>query len=78
MRRVISSSLTLPLQYVLQPIDNLLARVPSKQLANLPFVGAACVPPNSVHAVAKAAVEAAIGPSMPARVLDPWDLQSFN
>lgn len=77
--RVVSSNLTLPLQYLFQPVEQVLERVPNaKQLAQIPLLGAAAVPPVSVHVVAKAAVRAATDASVPAGVIDVWDLPKFK
>lgn len=77
--RVVSTTLTLPLQYAFQPLEALLARVPNaRQLSQLPLVGAAFVPPLSVDAVARAAVRAATDASVPGGVLDVWQLQAYK
>ena len=78
LHRVLSNTMSLPLHYVFQPFELLLNRLPSKQLAGLPFLGAAMVPPNSVHAVARAAVEAATNSNVPPGVMDPWQIQQYN
>lgn len=45
--RVVSSSLTLPLQFVFQPVDMLVSNYPAfKQFANTPFLSALATPPN--------------------------------
>ncbi|KAF5836117.1 hypothetical protein DUNSADRAFT_6370 [Dunaliella salina] len=77
--RVVSSSLTLPLQMVFQPLDLLLSSYPSsKQFSNMPFISALASPPNSVQSVAKAAVDAATNPAVPPGVMDPWELQKYK
>mmetsp|Transcript_21028 Transcript_21028/g.58438 ORF Transcript_21028/g.58438 Transcript_21028/m.58438 type:complete len:314 (-) Transcript_21028:330-1271(-) len=77
--RVVSSSLTLPLQMVFQPLDLLLSSYPSsKQFANMPFISALASPPNSVQSVAKAAVDAATNPAVPPGVMDPWEIGKYK
>ncbi|GFH11546.1 NAD(P)-bd_dom domain-containing protein, partial [Haematococcus lacustris] len=75
--RVISSSLTLPLQYVFQPLEALLAHLPSRQLSQLPLLGAALTPPLPVQAVARAAVKAATDSNVAPGILDVWDIQQY-
>jgi uncharacterized protein YbjT (DUF2867 family) len=48
-----------------------------RQLAGLPLLGAAVVPPIDVRVVARAAVRAATDPSVPAGIIDVWDLRSY-
>lgn len=77
--RVVSHSLTLPLQYAFGPLEALLGKLPNvKQLAALPVVGAAFVPPISVQAVARAAVRAATDPAVPAGPMEIWQMQEFR
>ncbi|KAJ9505672.1 hypothetical protein QJQ45_011388 [Haematococcus lacustris] len=76
--RVISSSLTLPLQYVFQPLEALLAHLPSRQLSQLPLLGAALTPPVPVQAVARAAVKAATDSNVAPGILDVWDIQQYK
>ncbi|KAJ9509029.1 hypothetical protein QJQ45_001526 [Haematococcus lacustris] len=76
--RVISSSLTLPLQYVFQPLEALLAHLPSRQLSQLPLLGAALTPPLPVQAVARAAVKAATDSNVAPGILDVWDIQQYK
>ena len=74
--RVVSHNLTLPLQYLFGPVESLVSKVPNaQQLSQLPLVGAALVPPVNVQAVARAAVQAATDPSVPAGIIDVWELQ---
>lgn len=74
--RHVTSSLTIPLQLVGAPWKALLGYLPpqAKDLASLPFVGAAVIPPVSVEAVAKVAVQAATDPSVPGGIIDVWDI----
>ncbi len=50
----------------------------SRQLAATPLVGALFYPPADVHAVAKAAVQAATDASIPAGVMDAWQVSEFK
>lgn len=49
-----------------------------KQLTQLPVVGAALLPPISVDAVAKAAVAAAMDPSVPGGPMDVWTIAKYK
>ncbi|MEW5301789.1 MAG: hypothetical protein WDW38_008420 [Sanguina aurantia] len=66
--RVVSNSLSLPLQYVFGPLEWALSFVPSKALSGAPLLGTLFVPPLNVDAVARAAVRAAIDGSVAAGV----------
>ncbi|GFR40590.1 hypothetical protein Agub_g1170 [Astrephomene gubernaculifera] len=77
--RVISASLTVPLGLAFQPLEMLLGKLgadKAQQLSGLPLLGAAFVPPVSVQAVARAAVQAAMGANVPGGVIDVWELAS--
>lgn len=74
---MVNHNLTLPLQYIFQPIENLMAQAP-KQLQSLPVIGSALVPPVSVEAVARAAVRAATDPSIPAGFMEVADIQAYK
>ena len=78
-RRVVSTSLTLPLQLLFGPAAALLDKIPnSRQLASTPVVGALFYPPANVHAVARAAVQAATDSSIPAGIMDAWQVAKFE
>lgn len=75
--RVVSANLTLPLQLAFGPLAlliNQLGPETAKDLARMPLVGAAFIPPISVEKVARAAVRAATDPSVPPGVIDVWEL----
>jgi hypothetical protein len=75
--RVVSSHTTLPLGAVFGPVELLLKQLPNgRQLAALPIVGAAFIPPVRVEAVAKAVVQAATDDSVAGGVIDTWRLSS--
>ncbi|GLC37033.1 hypothetical protein PLESTF_000726200 [Pleodorina starrii] len=79
--RVVSSSLTLPLGLALRPLELALQRLgidKARQMAGVPLVGAAFVPPVSVETVARAAVRAATDPGVPAGVIDVWELVDMD
>ncbi len=78
-RRVVSTNLTLPLGAVFGPAEALLKKISnSRQLAGTPLVGPLFYPPADVHAVAKAAVQAATDGSVPAGVMDAWQVSEFK
>lgn len=75
--RLVSNHLTLPLGAIFKPAEYLIKRLPNaRQLASVPVLGAAFIPPVSVEAVARAAVRAATDASMPGGVVDTWRLSS--
>ncbi len=77
--RVLSSHVTLPLQYIFKPQELLIERVPqSKQWSQLPLVGAVFTPPTDVQVVASTAVRAATDSSFPAGIVDIWQLSKVN
>lgn len=77
--RAVSAQLTLPLQYLFQPLEAAIGRLPAaKQMSNIPLLGAALVPPVDVRVVAKAAVRAATDSSVPAGIIDVWDLPNYK
>ena len=77
--RKVSSLVTLPLGMVFGPLAALQKRVLSsggRALAQTPLIGAAALPPNSVEAVAKAAVAAATDEGVAGGILDCWDINA--
>jgi len=76
--RVVSASMTIPLQYLFMPMEMMLAKAPTRQLSQIPFIGAALTPPVSVQAVARAAVRAATDPSVAPGIMDVWEIQSYK
>lgn len=73
--RHLTSSFSLPLQTIFQPMEMVLEKVPNlKQLTNLPVLGAVLTPPVSVQVLAKAAVHAATDPSITNPIMDIWDI----
>jgi len=75
--RVVSHNLTLPLQYVFQPLEGLLQSAP-KAVTSLPIIGPCLVPPVSVQAVARAAVRAATDPSIAAGIMDVPEIAKYK
>lgn len=76
--RIVSTSTSLPLQYIFGPLEWGLSYLPSKALSGAPLLGMLFVPPLNVDAVARAAVRAAIDGSVQGGVLDPWDIQKSS
>ena len=60
------------------PLDKVLGVLPAKSLAGVPVLGLGFVPPISASAVGRAAVAAATDPSIPAGVLDIWQMKSYE
>ena len=60
------------------PLDKVLGVLPAKSLAGVPVLGLGFVPPISASAVGRAAVAAATDPSVPAGVLDIWQMKSYE
>jgi hypothetical protein len=50
---------------------------PTRWLSGIPIVGAAFVPPVSVESVGKAAAAAALDLSVPAGVMDVWQIANY-
>lgn len=74
---MVSHNLTIPLQYVFQPLEGLLQNAPPS-ITSLPIIGACLVPPVSVQAVARAAVRAATDPSVPAGIMDVPEIAKYK
>lgn len=77
--RAVSTNITLQLGLVFKPLEMLLQRLgpeTAARMAAVPLVGAAFVPPVSVETVARAAVRAAVDPSVPGGVIDVWELEA--
>jgi hypothetical protein len=60
------------------PLERVLSFFPTKTLAGIPLVGAGFVPPVSVEAMARAAVSAATDPSVPAGIMDVWQIEAYS
>ena len=60
------------------PLDKVLGVLPAKSLAGVPVLGLGFVPPISASAVGRAAVAAATDPSIPAGILDIWQMKSYE
>lgn len=60
------------------PLDKVLGVLPAKSLAGVPVLGLGFVPPISASAVGRAAVAAATDPSVPAGILDIWQMKSYE
>jgi hypothetical protein len=75
-----SSSMTLPLGMLFQPLEKALSLMPDggKQLAGLPFLGALFTTPVSAVAVARAAIRAATDPSIPPGPMDVYTIQKYT
>lgn len=72
-------SIGLPLGAVFGPMEKGLNLIPNiKQLTQLPVVGPALLPPVNVDAVAKAAVTAAMDPSVPGGPMDVWTIAQYK
>eukprot|EP00798_Chlamydomonas_sp_ICE-L_P005825 gene5825-6110_t len=78
--RVVSHSLSLPLQYLFKPLEAALKYAPDegRKFTGIPFVGALFLPPVNVEAVARAAVRAATDPSIPPGEMDVYTVQSYS
>eukprot|EP01024_Parvocaulis_polyphysoides_P031790 TRINITY_DN2863_c0_g2_i1.p1 TRINITY_DN2863_c0_g2~~TRINITY_DN2863_c0_g2_i1.p1 ORF type:complete len:387 (-),score=47.15 TRINITY_DN2863_c0_g2_i1:165-1325(-) len=75
-RRV--GAVTLPLEYVGNPLQKILGYFPTKNISKVPLVGAGFVPPVSVECLAKAAVMAALDPQFGRSTLDVWEIEEFK
>ncbi len=60
------------------PLDKVLGILPTKSLAGVPLLGLGFVPPVSATVVGRAAVAAATDPSVPAGIMDVWQLKSYE
>lgn len=77
--RVVSSNVTLPLGMAFGPAEYIIKQVPNaRQLANIPLLGSAFIPPVSVESVAKAAVAAATDDTVPGGVMDTWQISNYQ
>jgi hypothetical protein len=54
-----------------------LKALPTRSLANIPIAGAVFVPPVSVDAVAKAALNAVLDPAVPPGPMDVWAISKY-
>ncbi|CAK0763396.1 hypothetical protein CVIRNUC_003053 [Coccomyxa viridis] len=68
----------IPLGAIGYPLDKVLGVLPAKSLAGVPVLGLGFVPPISASAVGRAAVAAATDPSVPAGILDIWQMKSYE
>ena len=73
-----AGNVSIPLGLVGAPLAAVMNMLPSKSLSAMPIVGAAFVPPVSVDAVGKAAAMSVLDPSVPAGVMDVWDIQKYT
>ena len=55
----------------------MLKPLPTKNLASVPILGAAFVPPISVDSLGKAAAHSVLDPSVPPGIMDVWDMAKF-
>lgn len=62
------------LKYWLLLLPQALKLLPTKNLAGVPIVGAAFVPPLPVDAVGRAAASAVLDPSVPPGIMDVWTI----